>query len=58
VLTSVCTFELREYRKAEADVVVAIAGRVVVAVRRTAVRSIVVPRAAAYYAIDTLRLLP
>jgi hypothetical protein len=44
--------------KAEADVVVAIAGCVVVAIRYTAVLRVVVPRPAAYDAVGAFGRLP
>ena len=49
-----CSFELWEEYKAEAVVVVAIAGGVVVAVSRPAVLRIVVPTATAQHAVCSL----
>jgi len=50
-------FELRDEHQAEAQVVVTVGGRVAVAVRRTAVQRFVVPRAATYHTVRTLRLM-
>lgn len=52
------SFELRDEYKAEADVVVAIVGGVVVPVSHPAVLRIVVPTAAAKHAIRSLDYFP
>ncbi len=44
--------------QAETDVVVAVIGRVVVAIRHTAVARVVVPRPAAYDAVRAFALIP
>ena len=48
------TYELRDEDQAEAYVVVAVVGVVVVAVRRPAVLRVVVPTPAAYHTVRTL----
>ena len=50
------SYKLRDEGEAEAQVVVAVVGRVVVAVRHAAVPRVVVPAAAAVHAVVTLRL--
>lgn len=48
------THELRDEHQAEADVVVAVAGVSVVAIRGAAILRVVIPTAAAQHAVRTL----